>query len=93
MSNENENETLNVPGLNDPNFLAGIRKARQMREMGLKGLGLLPREMYRRLEIAAIQALLNNPAILRDVVGLMVAHGKLDVEKILLREDDNEPNG
>lgn len=88
-----EDETLNVPGPNDPNFLAGIRKARQMREMGLKGLELLPREMYRRLEIAAIRALLNNPAILRDVVGLMAACGKLDVKQILLREDDNEPNG
>ncbi len=88
MPNENTFELEN-----DPNFLADAKKAHETRELVLKVLELLPREKYRRLEIAAIRALPSNPTILRDVVGLMVVCGKLDVERILLEEYDDESNG
>jgi hypothetical protein len=87
---EHENKTLNVPSPNDLKFLAGAKKAYETRELVLKVLESLPREKYRRLEIAAIRALPSYRALLRDVVGLLVACGKLDVEKILLGEDDDE---
>ena len=90
MSNENTFEPENIPSPNDLNFLADAKKAYKTRELVLKVLELLPREKYRRLEIAAIRALPSYRALLRDVVGLLVACGKLDVEKILLREDDDE---
>ena len=91
---EHENKILNVPSPDDPNFLAGAKEAYETRGMILKILGRLPREKYRRLEIAAIRALSSNPPILLDVVGLMVMCGKLDVEKILLEEEsDDESNG
>ena len=83
MSNENTFEPENIPSLNDLDFFADAKKAYETRGMILKVLESLPQEKYRRLEIAAIRALPSYPALLRDVVGLMVASGKLDVGKIL----------